>query len=138
MVHKPSGEEKIAHQWYKEGAFALLKNRDYKLSMLHFNNIIKKYPNSVYRKSTLYSIALIGTSTKTENKFLEKAMLAGKSLLEEYPVVHYEHIAFESIIKYYKSKGEMDSAKTYFEQLKVKCNNDKLKERIEKRIQTLE
>lgn len=134
----PSEQEQTIFELLNEGiriSFSNDMKRKSKADSI-YNNIIKNYPNSIYRENAIvFKIYNYYYSKIKENR--EISFEASKLLLNEYPQNYYRTSAINYIHNYYTINNKLDECEKYFNELLTKEKDETFKKIINQKLEEI-
>lgn len=134
----PSEQEQTVFELLNEGIRISFSNDMKRKSNADsiYNNIIKNYPNSIYRENAIvFKIYNYYYSKLKENR--EISFEASKLLLNEYPQNYYRTSAINYIYNYYTINNKLDECEKYFNELLTKEKDETFKKIINQKLEEI-
>jgi len=132
-ISDPKGDELQALNLLTKGIKKRFKKED---PDEYFDELVDRYPKSVYAEKALY-LKILCHEYKKGMIHKERSMEASKKLLENYPESRYKISAFGAIRKYYKAVNDLDGYKKYMNYLNSQTKSEFIKKKTENILKNL-
>jgi len=129
-VLEPKGDEIQAMNLLKD-SYQLFVEKKYDETIEKLEELISKYPNSVYRPWALFETA---TTYKLAIEDLDKTLEIYRKVIDNHPNSREAVEVLSYLVYYYETGGDTTELSQYLNQVKVKYSNTAVSEAAEKEL----